>query len=493
MKDPFVYVVSLFAAIGGLLLGYDTGAISGVLEFSQFNSLFNPSDWQKGLIVSLFQAGCVVGALGSNFLADRVGRNITIFVGSCILCIGAILQVSSFVLGQLYVGRIVAGLGIGVLSMIVPLYQSEVAPKRIRGTLIALQQLAITCGIMFGFWLDYGLATVNEGWRISLSLQLFPAIVLLFILLMPQSPRWLISMGREEEAVRNLRRIRTGEDEVETEVREIQSAVQESESLRRQSGWSDVFTRRNRLRLFIGVMMQVFQQFTGINAIMYYAPAIFASVVQGNNNLLAQGINGTVNFITTIPALFVIDRFGRKAILMCGGVGMCVSFIIVTILFSQFAVPVPNSSNITVPNSSAGAAIIVMICLFVANFAYSWGPVGWIVPAEVFPQHHRARMMSLAVAANWLTNILVSFMTPILLQSIQYNLFIIFICLLGVMTAFVFFVVPETRGKSLEEVDLYFNPRGTADMTSDRKVKDEQDSDDQHHFANETTKADELQ
>ena len=454
--EYFVYVVGFFAAIGGFLFGYDTGVISGVLEMDEFTNLFNPGDWEKGFIVAFFQIGCILGSLGANFIADSLGRTITIFTGSIVFCVGATLQCSSFHIAQLYIGRLIAGVAVGSLSMVVPLYQSEVAPKAIRGRLISLQQLAITIGIMVSFWVDYGVQYMTGGWRLALALQIAPALALLGMPFMPQSPRWLVARNRHEAARRSLVRMRRA-SKVDDELKEIIDSI-EAERLANHLGWMDLFKSYMRRRLIIGVLIQCFQQLTGINVIMYYAPTIFTSIASGMSNLFAQGITGIVNFATTVPALFLVDRVGRKTVLLIGSAGMATAFIVLTVLFSLYSTPSPtDASSVIVNDATVGVVMVVMIYLFVANFAYSWGPIGWIIPAEIFPQEHRARAMSLAVASNWLMNVLISVFTPVLLGQIQWRLFIIFIILIATMAAFVLFFVPETKGKSLEELDVFFN------------------------------------
>lgn len=469
-----VYLVSCFSAIGGFLFGYDIGIMSSVLEMVDFMTLFQPDEWQKGFIVSSFQLGACLGALLASFAADFLGRRMAIGLGSLIFIGGAIFQTAAFNLAVLYTGRIISGVSIGVLSMIVPLYQSELAPKDIRGRLITLQQLAITFGILVSFWIGYGIIEdgMFNGWRLMMGLQIVPAFCLLTgVMFLPESPRWLLERKNDPVKARNsLIRVRGEEKSVEEELQEMQMGIDLEHSLGK-GGWKHLFGRAMIYPLSIGILIQIFQQLTGINAIMYYAPSIFQSVTssKGISNL-AQGINGIINFLSTFPAIYFVDRMGRRKLLISGALGMAICFATVVGLFGVYST-VGASGEVNFTNITAGWCAIVFIYLFVVNFAYSWGPIGWILPAEIYPLQHRARAVSITTATNWLGNLLVAQFTPPLLKTIHYYVFLIFMGCLLLMTAYVWFWVPETKGKSLEEIETYFIERSKTSKRTKRNKK----------------------
>ena len=458
MARLHVYLVSCFSAIGGFLFGYDIGIMSSVLEMTDFMNLFQPDEWQKGFIVSAFQLGAFIGALLASFAADFRGRRMAIALGSLIFILGAIFQTSSFHLGLLYVGRIISGISIGVLSMIIPLYQSELAPKDIRGRLISLQQLAITFGILVSFWIGYAVieSHMYNGWRLIMGLQIPPALCLLVgALFLPESPRWLLDKRSDTSKAReSLARVRGDGKEVDDELQEMQTGIDLEHSLGK-GGWKHLFDKNMLYPLSIGVLMQIFQQLTGINAIMYYAPSIFQSVASKEISNLAQGINGIINFLSTFPAIYLVDRIGRKKLLLSGAMGMITCFVIVVGLFGGYSM-IDAADKIQFTNKVAGWSAVVFIYLFVVNFAYSWGPIGWILPAEIFPLQHRARAVSITTATNWLGNLIVAQFTPPLLKSIHFYVFLIFSGCLLLATGYIWMWVPETKGKSLEQIEAYF-------------------------------------
>ncbi|KAI7862105.1 general substrate transporter [Spinellus fusiger] len=469
-----VYIVSLFAAIGGFCFGYDTGVISGVLTMSHFISLMTGggttlSALQTGTITGLLLAGCFVGALLAGPSAEHLSRKRSIILGSFVFSIGAAVQCGTNSYGMMVGGRAVSGLGIGMLSMIVPLYQSELAPKEIRGRLISLQQLMITTGLMVAFWIGAGCEHIDSeaSFRIPLGIQIIPALILgVGAIFLPYSPRWLISKGRNDEALVVLANLHANGDKSDAYVvQEYDDIIRQIEHERRVSvsSYLELLKPGLRRRLILGILIQVFQQFTGINSIMYYAPKIFtqAGIADNSATLIASGVNGVLNMFATLPAVLYLDRLGRRMTLISGALFMGICMLLTGIVMSatgRVFVDATGSKAIDMSgNISASYFCIVMIYLFVAGFAYSWGPVGWVYPAEIFPVSVRAKGNSLATASNWLMNFVISEIVPVMLDTITWGTYIFFGCCCFIMSICVFLFFPETKGRSLEEMDLVFS------------------------------------
>jgi sugar porter (SP) family MFS transporter len=368
------------------------------------------------------------------------------------------------------VGRAIAGVGIGALSMVVPLYLSEIAPKEIRGRLIAIQQLMITIGIMIAFWVGYGssLRTGDSTYRIPLGIQMIPGVLLFFgAFFLPYSPRWLVSKDRHEEALQVLAQLRSGGDithpDTVAEHEEIIAQVKHEREVSVNS-YLELFKGGLRRRMILGILVQIFQQFTGMNSIMYYAPTIFkqAGIQSTAATLIASGVNGVLNVFATIPAILYIDRLGRRKTMIAGAILMSTCMLLCGIVMGAVGeVTVnPTTGNKEVDmsgNVHASYFCIVMVYLFVAGFASSWGPVGWIYPAEIYPLSVRAKGTSITTAGNWLMNFVISEICPAMLNSITWATYIFFGCCCAVFSVTVFVFFPETKGRSLEEMDVVFS------------------------------------
>lgn len=466
MTNIYMYLVSGFAAIGGLLFGYDIGVISGVVEDENFISLFTLDTQKKSMVVSILVAGCFIGALFAGWLADRIGRKMSIMSSSVIFSAGALLQTFASEIYIMYIGRFIAGLSIGLLSMAVPLYQSELADPAIRGRLVSLQQWAITIGIALSFWTNYICARLlkNEiAWRLPLGLQAVPSVILFVgCFFMPYSHRWLISVGREDEAKEALARLRSNGDVyhpvVINEFLEIKAII-DAERQSDESSYSDLFTGSVLRRTLLGIFIQAFQQLTGINSVMYYAPGIFKQAgFDKQAGLLATAINGIVNMSATIPAILYVDQWGRRKTLMAGAMIMTVGMGVVGFVIAGCGKSVIEDGEavIKMSNEIASYSVIAFIYVFVAGFAFSWGPIAWIYPGEIFPMRVRSKATSLTTASNWAFNYLVSYFSPILMEKITWGLYIIFAAFCVTMTLAIYFFYPETRGYSLEEIDIMF-------------------------------------
>ncbi|KJA19470.1 hypothetical protein HYPSUDRAFT_44224 [Hypholoma sublateritium FD-334 SS-4] len=452
-----IFAIAVFASLGGLMYTFDQRMGDAVSDTGK-----------KGWLVSILELGAWFGVLVTGYLADKLSRKYTIVLAVVIFCVGVIVQSTAFGPSSIYGGRFVTGLGVGSLSMAVPLYNAEIAPPEVRGSLVALQQLAITFGIMVSFWIDFGTNYIGgtgagqheAAWRIPLALQLVPAIILgVGILFMPFSPRWLVNQGRDDEALEVLSKARNmppDSEIVQIEFLEIRAQYlfeKETSEINfpqyQDGSWSSNFklgvydylrlvTDRTLLyRVAVGTLTMFFQQWTGINAILYYAPTIFQSLgLTGNAlSLLATGVVGIATFLSTIPAVIWIDKVGRKPVLVSGAFLMAACHII----------------------SSAGWVACVFVWIFAIGFGYSWGPCAWILVAEIWPLSVRGKGLSIAASSNWMNNFIGTFtcmphVTPTMLKHLTYGTFIFFGLFSFLGGFFILFFVSLT----LEEMDDVF-------------------------------------
>ncbi|PLB49903.1 putative MFS monosaccharide transporter [Aspergillus steynii IBT 23096] len=485
--------IALFASLGGLVYGYNQGMFAQILTMRSFINATQgyaekPSTAQ-GMLTAILELGAWLGTLINGYLADAVGRRVTVVIAVVIFCVGVIVQACTVNPDFVYAGRFVTGLGVGNLSMIVPLYNAELAPPEIRGSLVAVQQLAITFGIMTSFWIGYGTNYIGgtgesqsiAAWEIPVCIQILPALVLAvgMMMFMPQSPRHLMNQGREEECLSTLARLRDAsvDDisvriefleikalrmfEVETATKKYPQYQDGSFKSRFMIGVNDYASLVTDKSLFkrtsVACLVMVFQQWNGINAINYYAPQIFEELQLGANttSLLATGIAGIFEFVFTIPAVLWVDNIGRKKILIAGGIGMAVCHFIVAGIIGSYQGDFDN-------HKAAGWVAVVFVWIFIINFAYSWGPVAWIVTSEVFPLSMRAKGVSIGGSSNWLNNFAVGLSTSPFIQASSYGTFIFFGCVTTVGVLYVWFLVPETKGRTLEEMDELFGSGSTA-------------------------------
>ncbi|KAK5700621.1 hypothetical protein LTR97_005138 [Elasticomyces elasticus] len=500
VRNAKVFGIACFACLGGLLYGYNQGVFSGVLAMNNFNKhmgVWTKNQTNKGWLTSILELGAWVGTIYSGFLAEIFSRKYAILMNTGVFIIGVIIQATastsaghSAILG----GRFITGMGVGSLSMIVPMYNAECAPPEVRGALVGLQQLAITTGIMFSFWIDYGTNYIGgtgdtqteAAWLVPLCLQLAPALALAIgILFMPFSPRWLEHHGREAEARKTLASLRglpQDHELIELEYAEIKAqslfekrtVAEHFPHLADGSSWSVVklqfvacaslFKSKPMLRrVALATITMFFQQWTGINAILYYAPQIFAGLgLTGNTiSLLATGVVGIVMWLATFPAVMYVDKLGRKPILVSGAIGMGVCHLIVAGIMASFQHDWPH-------HVGAGWAAVVMVWIFVIFFGYSWGPCAWIIIAEIWPISQRPYGIALGASSNWMNNFIVGQVTPDMFTGITYGTFILFGLLIMMGAAFIYFFFPETKGLSLEEMDVLFGSVGVAAADAER-------------------------
>jgi len=438
-STSFVFIAAVFAALGGLLFGYDTGVISGALIF--IKSQFNLSVFHQELVVSVVLVGAAVGALGGGRLADAFGRRLMLIVTALIFVAGAIVCAAADSVGTLIFGRIIVGLGIGLASSTVPVYISEVSPPGARGWQVSLFQLAITVGILGAYLVDYGFAA-SGGWRWMLGLAVVPGALLgLGMLAMPETPRWLAKHGRAESARKVLARIR-GTKDAEAEFREIQSTLSQAEE---RGHFSDVLAASVRPALIVGIGLAIFQQITGINTVIYYAPTIIqsAGISSAAGAILATAGIGVVNVLMTIVAMWLIDRVGRRPLLLTGISGMVISLGVLGFVFHTHE-----------PSAGLGWLAVMILMAYVASFAISLGPIFWLLIAEIYPLRVRGIAEGTAAGTNWAANLLVSLTFLSLVQAVgpSWTFWLYGLLAIGSLV-FSYSLVPETKGRTLEEIE----------------------------------------
>ena len=437
----WLYVVAIVASLGGLLSGYDTGVISGALLF--INESWNLSDSMQGILVSSVLIGAVIGAATNGILADVFGRKKIIMATAVIFITGSILCGLAPNIYVLIVSRILVGLAVGIVNFVVPLYLSEVSPKSLRGTLVSLYQWAITAGILFSYFINAAFAQAVYNWRWMLMAGILPGAVLLVgMLFMGDTPRWLVSKNRDEEAKRVLKKIEPDTD-VDAEIKQIKDTIN-AESGGTKSNFR--FKKWMIMPFVVGIGIMFAQICTGINTIIYYAPTIFktAGFDSNLNAIYATTGIGVVNFLMTIVAVFFTDRLGRKPLLYFGLTGVMLSLFALGSAFAFEGVLGANLKWVAV-----GSLVTYIIC-----FAMSLGPIGWIIVSEVFPLKIRGLAMSICTVANFAFNFFVVGSFPILMHRIggAYTFWgfaaVSFLCIV-----FVYFFVPQTKGISLEQIE----------------------------------------
>jgi sugar porter (SP) family MFS transporter len=435
----FVYLAAIFAALGGLLFGYDTGVISGAELF--FRSEFSLTTFALEVIVSGVLAGAAIGALVGGRLADLFGRRRLLIATAIIFALGAILCALAPTAMILAVGRIIVGFGIGLSSSGVPVYISEVAPADARGWQVSLFQLAITVGILLAYLVDYAFAGI-QGWRWMFGLALVPAAIfgggMIFL---PESPRWLLRRGDRDGASRMLSKIR-GSANVDAELREIEQSVTKAPE---SGSFSDLLTASVRPALVVGIGLAIFQQITGINTVIYYAPLIIqtAGISSASGAILATAGIGAVNVLMTIFSMWLIDRKGRRPLLLTGIAGMAITLFLLGYVFR-------------VSHQSTGMAWLAVISMmaYVGSFAISLGPIFWLLIAEIYPLKIRNSAEGVAATFNWGANLLVTltFLTLVDKLGPSLTFWVYGVCAIAA-GIFSYSFVPETKGRTLEQIE----------------------------------------
>ncbi|CAK7223760.1 Plasma membrane low glucose sensor [Sporothrix bragantina] len=470
-------LIGVFVAFGGLLFGYDTGTIGGILAMNYWERLFStgyvnaasyptvtPS--QVSAIVSILSAGTFFGALGSPLLADHIGRRLGLVISTAVFVFGVILQTASVALPMFVAGRFFAGFGVGLISALIPLYQAETAPKWIRGAIIGSYQFAITVGLLLAAAVDNATHDRQDTgcYRIPIAVQFAWAIVLAVgMLLLPETPRYLIRCSRAERAARSLGRLRRlpyNHPSVTSELAEIAANHEKETSAGTSFSILDCFRGGMLKRQLTGMALQALQQLSGINFIFYYGTTYFTNSGV-NNAFVVQMITSGINVVSTLPGLWATERWGRRPLLLGGAIGMCVSQLLVALL-GTLTTGQNEAGDIIVFDLAAQKASIAFVCIYIFFFASTWGPLGWVVTGEIFPLKHRARALAMTTATNWLLNWAIAYSTPNLVNygpgyaNLQSKIFFVWFAACFLCIAFVYFFIYETKGLSLEEIDQMY-------------------------------------
>ncbi|OTB10280.1 hypothetical protein K445DRAFT_70583 [Daldinia sp. EC12] len=469
-KHRVAFGVSAAVNIGSVLFGFDTGIAGGVVALGSFKEEFNLTESAieyanaSSNVVALLNAGAFFGAILPPFVAKFIGRRFLLAIAGFLFLLGGLLQViaSGPTLGTVYGGRVVAGLGVGVISNVAPVFVAECAPKDFRGIMMSLFEMFLVSGGMLAYWTTYGcslhLQPTSVQWRTPLSLQIvLAAIVLISSFFLPESPRWLARQARYDEAAHNLsylRSVAVDSTEIIEELVEIRAQIQEEVAISRGRTIREIFERKNFIRLLWSLAVGLFAMWCGHNGILYYAPVVFAQIgyTGQNSALMASGIFTCIKFVSTIIFLIGGVHFFRRKNLLIGG-----SFLMGVLLFALGAVLAthPPTAASNEPRSPSAQGMMALIYLYVVAFSLSWGPLQWVYIGEIFPLRIRDYGMAVAAANIWLWNFVVSKITPIAILNIGWKTWMVFAAC-NIAGALFASVLPETKDRSLEQMDIVF-------------------------------------
>ncbi|PBP15963.1 MFS quinate transporter QutD [Diplocarpon rosae] len=500
-----VYVLALSASMGSSMFGYDSAFIGGALALPSFKARFGLATAAgselselKANIVSTFQAGCFFGAIACYYLSEKLGRRIPLMICGAVFNVGVIMQLASDgEIGLIYAGRAFTGLGVGASSLIIPQYISECSPPAIRGRLIGVFEILLQFSLVIGFWVNYGVnenisPTSDSQWHVPFAIQFIPGgLLIVAMYFQPESPRWLLKNGRDEQAIKNLTRIRdlpADDPYILWEVETCKEQVQRDFDL----GANDSFLKKLRAvfapgirnRLVIGMSLMMLQNLSGINALNYYSPSIFESIGFSGTSvgLLATGVFGLVKAFATLGfMIFGIDKFGRRRSLMFGSVGA-----IIAMFYLGGFTKVSGSFDRAIDRDAGAYVAIVMIYLFAIFYAVSWNGIPWIFCAEVYPTATRSICLVFTTCTQWLGQFTIVYSTPYMMDDIKWGTFIFFGCALVVAIIFAILFMPETKGLTLEDMDILFNLSGLAhskraktdEIIRERRIAQEADAGD---------------
>jgi len=433
-RSMFVYVVTFIAALSGLLFGYDTGVISGAILFVR--QKFHLGAVGTEVVTSAVVFGAILGAALGGVLSTRLGRRRTIIAAAAVFSVGAVVTGVAPSVAVILAGRFIVGVTIGVMSLVGPMYIAEVAPAAKRGGMVSINQLAVTIGIVVSYLIDYALSASHD-WRLMFLLAVIPGAALVIgMWRMPFSPRWLMMRGRTDAARTDLQKIR-GTENVGAEITEMQASLKTAKG----AGMHDLMAPNVRRALVVGIGLALLQQITGVNTVIYYAPMIFkmAGVAGTSASILATVGLGCVNVLFTLFSIFLVDRLGRRPLLLISLAGMILGLAVL---------------SLTLRHGKGGAGPIIGLVVYIASFAIGLGPVFWLLISEIYPLHVRGTAMSLASVANWTANFGVSLvflsLTKVLGSSGTFALF----GAVGIVAwFFTYFLVPETKNMTLEQIE----------------------------------------
>ncbi|OMP84372.1 High-affinity glucose transporter [Diplodia seriata] len=470
IESPYVLGAAFLASMGGFSFGYDQGVISIVNVMQQFHAAFPQAEtaFGKGFMTGMLEFGAFIGCFFMPTLADMISRKRALTVVVVIFNIGAIMQTAAQSYGVLVAGRTIGGIGVGTLAMGAPIYISEIAPPNLRGTLLVLESISIVTGVVSSFWITYGTRHLpgEASFRVPFGLQMVCSTVLgLGIHLYPYSPRWLALVDRPDAALQSLsalRRLPASDVRVQMEHKDILSEVEIEKLVREKRhpgakrlklevlGWLDLFRKRTWRRTAVGVGVAFFQQFSGINAFIYYAPTLFQSLGQSEEmSLVMSGVFNVLQLVAVAACFVVIDKVGRRPLAIVGGLGGGVAWTVMAVLTGLF-------DKDWLANPAAGWAAVAMAFVFILVYGVSYSPLGWCLPAEVFPNASRSKGVALSTATVWLCNFIVGVSTPPMLEDLGFGTYVFFGAWCYIAAVWAYFLVPETKGKTLEQMDEVF-------------------------------------
>ncbi|OIW04693.1 hypothetical protein TanjilG_06759 [Lupinus angustifolius] len=483
-----VVFTCIMAASGGLIFGYDHGVSGGVTSMDSFLKLFFPSVYEKeshltpssnqyckfnSQILTLFTSSLYLSALvagfGASSISRMLGRRAVMLIGGICFVFGALLNGLAIAIWMLIVGRLLLGFGIGFANSSVPIYLSEMAPYKYRGGLNMCFQLSITIGIFSANLFNYFFAKIlhGNGWRLSLGLGAVPAVIFVIgSLCLPDSPSSLVERGRHEECKKELVKIR-GTTDIDAEFKDILVASEASHKVKHP--WRTLLERKYRPQLVFAILIPFFQQFTGLNVITFYAPLLFRTIGFGSTaSLMSAVIIGSFKPVSTLISILLVDKFGRRTLFIEGGIQMLISQIVMTI---AIAIAFGTSGNPGKLPTWYAVVVVGVICVYVCGFAWSWGPLGWLVPSEIFPLEIRPAAQSVTVGVNMICTFIIAQSFTAMLCHMKFGLFIFFGCFVVIMTTFIYILLPETKGVPLEEMAIIWQRHPIWSKFVDEKTK----------------------
>ncbi|KAG4304147.1 hypothetical protein PORY_002511 [Pneumocystis oryctolagi] len=496
INSRYVILCALYVSTGGLLFGYDQGVISIVLVMPHFLKQFSelaiaessiyhgvpyPSSsapyagFYKGLMTALIELGAFLGALNQGWIADKFSRKYSIFWAVFVFTIGAIVQTIALDYATLSVARFIGGIGVGMLSMAAPLYMAEISPPEIRGFLLVLEELSIVLGIVIAFWITYGTRFIDSTWsfRFPFLIQIVPSLVLGFgVLFLPFSPRWLAFKGRDKESLCSLSKLRQlpeSDPIIQKEWIEIRAEVRFQKEITKTrhpklkddqiftmikleiATWFDLFKRGCWRRTVVGVGVMFFQQFVGINALIYYSPTLFKTLgLNYDMQLLMSGILNITQLLGVIVSIYTMDRLGRRPLLLIGSILMFISQLAIAIIVGIY------SHNWSIYKIQCWIGVSFLL-FYMLSFGLTWGPVPWVLPAEIFPSSLRAKGVAISTCSNWFNNFIIGLITIPLVEKTNYGAYLFFSLFCFLSAFFTWFFIPETNKHTLEEMDAVFH------------------------------------
>lgn len=442
MNQTYIWLISLVAAFGGLLFGFDIAIFSGTIPFVQ--PFFNLDAAGLGWVGSSLYAGCMAGALTTGWLTDRFGRKKPLVAAALIFALSSVMMGMAGSAGELVLWRIVAGLGVGAASMLSPLYIAEVSPPAVRGKMVSINQLAIVIGILLAYLSNYFLAGWEDNWRWMFASGALPSLLFFFcVFLVPESPRWLLAQGKDEQARSVLGKL-IGSSNVEAEVRSVRGSLSQTVA---KTGFSELFRHGIRFIVLLGIGIAVFQQISGANAVFFYAPVIFEKAgMEVSDQLFQQILIGVINLLFTLLAMQLVDKTGRKKLMLAGSSLMAFFLLLIAACFYF--------------NLFGGYWLTLVVLAFIATYATTLAPVTWVLISEIFPNRVRGVAVSVATFALWAACFALAYAFPVLIEALApVQTFLLFAAICFVYFLFLWKFVPETKGKTLEEIELEFDKK----------------------------------